>query len=192
MTEISASGPILPSLQPPHWPDADAVLCEPLVGDAHLWNDAIALPWVAYGIDGPDMFEYFAAAPERLIELRAAARSTLTGLSFALDRLDFDDFSVVDVHGSYFASESILDPERMRDFQARFGCDMLAVGVPCRGHAYVTSGGQAESALRRFVALVERQYMAAAQPLFALPVLVQDGDLVGLLRLAADAEFEED
>jgi len=191
MTEVTASGPILPSLQPPAWPDAADALCEPLIGDAHLWNGTIALPWVAYGVDTPRAFEFFRADPGRLRELRAAARATLTGLDFALDRLDYDGFSVIDVHGSYFASEAVLDPGRMREFEARLGSDMLAVGIPCRGHAYITSGNQAESALRRFIDLVERQHDSARQPLFSLPLLVQGGDVIGLLRLASDDEFED-
>lgn len=169
-----------------------AALCEPLIGDSPRWNDAIDLPWVAYGIDRPQAFEFFAAEPERLIELRAAARASLTALQFALDRLDYDTFSVIDVHGSYFASESILDPGFMRTFEQRLGCDMLVVGIPCRGHAYITSGNQAESALRRFVGLTQRQHDAAAQPLFSTPVLVQRGEAIGLLRLASDDEFEGD
>ena len=191
MTEVTASGPILPSLQPPSWPDAAAALCEPLIGDAHLWSGTIPLPWVAYGLDTPAAFEFFGADLQRLVELRAAARATLTGLDYALDRLDYEELSVIDVHGSYFAAEAVLDPGRMRGFEARLGCDMLVVGIPCRGHAYLTSGNQAESALRRFIDLVERQHASARQPLFSLPLLVQGGEVIGLLRLASDDEFED-
>ena len=188
----AARGAILPCLQPPDWPEAASVLCEPLIGDAAQWNGAIALPWVAYGVDAFDAFEFFPPDRERLVEMRAAARASLPALSFDMNLLDYDTFSVIDVHGSYFASESILDPARMRDFERRLSCDMLAVGIPCRGHAYVTSGNQAESALRRFVDLVERQHAAAKQALFSIPVLVQGGEAIGLLRLATDDEFEGD
>lgn len=191
MTEITRSGAILPSLQPPQWPDAGSALCEPLIGESHLWSDTIPLPWVAYGIDAPEAFSFFGPDPQRLVELRAAARATLTGLTFDLDRIDYETFSVLDLHGSYFASEAVLDPGRMRAFEGRLGCDMLAVGIPCRGHAYLTSGNQAEGALRRFVELVRRQHESARQPLFSLPVLVQRGEIIGLLRLASDDEFED-
>lgn len=168
------------------------MLCEPLIGDAPRWNDAIALPWIAYGVDAFDAFEFFAADPARLVEMRAAARASLPALAYDMDLLDYDTFSVIDVHGSYFASECILDPARMRALEHRLGCDMLVVGIPCRGHAYITSGNQAESALRRFVGLTQRQHDAAAQPLFSTPVLVQRGEAIGLLRLASDDEFEGD
>jgi|GEM_PF-2404781 len=191
MTEITEPGRILPCLQPPGWSDANTVLCEPLVGAAPLWNGAIPLPLVAYGVDRADAFEFFAPDASRLVELRAVARATLTGLSFELDLLDYETFRVLDVHGSYFASESILDPARMRDFQTRLGTDMLAVGIPCRGHAYVTAGTQDETSLRRFVDLIALQYESAGQPLFSLPVIVQDGEVIGLLRLADDGEFED-
>lgn len=185
-------GAILPSLQPPDWSEAASVLCEPLIGDSPQWNGAIALPWIAYGVDAFDTFEFFPSEPAQRVQIRAAARASLPALSFDMDLLDYDTFSVIDVHGSYFASESILDPARMRDFEQRLSCDMLAVGIPCRGHAYVTSGNQAESALRRFVGLVERQHQAARQPLFSIPVLVQRGEAIGLLRLASDDEFVGD
>ncbi len=193
MTAItSARGPILPCLQPPRWPDAAAVLCEPLIGDTPVWNAAIELPWVAYGTDTPDAFEFFASDPERLVELRSIARATLTGLDFALDRLDYETFSVIDVHGSYFASEALLEPAFMRLLQRRLDTDMLAVGIPCRGHAYVTAGTQGEDALRRFVELIAQQHASARVPLFEVPVLVQHGDPVGLLRLADEDEDDDD
>ncbi len=192
MPSSSSPGAILPCLQPPDWPEAGSVLCEPLIGDQPRWNGPIALPWIAYGVDAFDAFEFFEQSPQRLIEFRAAGRASLPALQFDMDLLDYDTFSVIDVHGSYFASESILDPARMREFERRLSCDMLAVGIPCRGHAYVTSGNQAESALRRFVGLVERQHRAAKQPLFSIPVLVQRGEAIGLLRLASDDEFDGD
>lgn len=185
-------GALLPCLQPPGWSEAASVLCEPLIGDSPQWNGTIALPWVAYGVDAFDAFEFFPPEGARLVEMRAAARASLPALSFDMDLLDYDTFSVIDVHGSYFASESILDPALMRDFERRLSCDMLAVGIPCRGHAYVTSGNQAESALRRFVGLIERQHEAATQPLFSIPLLVQRGEVIGLLRLASDDEFVGD
>jgi hypothetical protein len=188
----AARGAILPCLQPPGWSEAASVLCEPLIGQSPRWNDAIALPWIAYGVDAFDAFEFFEPDPARLVEMRAAARASLPALSFDLDLLDYDTFSVIDVHGSYFASESMLDPTRMREFEQRLSCDMLVVGIPCRGHAYITSGNQAESALRRFVGLVQRQHDSAQQPLFSIPVLVQRGEAIGLLRLASDDEFDGD
>ncbi len=168
------------------------MLCEPLIGNSPQWNGAIVLPWIAYGVDAFDTFEFFPSEHAQLVPMRAAARASLPALSFDMDLLDYDTFSVIDVHGSYFASESILDPARMREFERRLACDMLAVGIPCRGHAYVTSGNQAESALRRFVGLIERQHRAAKQPLFSIPVLVQRGEAIGLLRLASDDEFVGD
>ncbi len=184
-------GPILPCLQPPRWADASQVLCEPLVGDTPRWNAEIDLPWVGYGIETPDTFEFFGADPGRLVEMRAIARATLTALAFELDRLDYERFSVLDVHGSYFASESLLDPAFMRSLQQRLDTDMLAVGIPCRGHAYVTAGTQSEDALRRFVDLIAQQHGSARAPLFEYPVLVQHGDPVGLLRLADEDEDED-
>jgi len=188
MTEITASGRILPSLQPPHWPAARTTLCEPLIGDMTRWSETVELPYVAYGMDRGGQFDFFADAPERLIELRAAARSSLTALSFDLTRLAYGTLSVLDVHGSYYASESVLEPAFMRKLESRMDSDMIAVGLPCRGHAYVTAGAQDEDDLRRFVDLIAAQHEAAQQPLFGLPVLVQAGDIVGLLHLTEDEE----
>lgn len=188
MTEITAPGRILPSLQPPNWAGANAALCEPLIGDTAHWSDTVELPYVAYGIDRGDQFDFFADEPERLVELRAAARASLTAISFELTMLDYDTLSVLDVHGSYYASESVLQPAFMRELESRLGSDMLVVGLPCRGHAYVTAGAQDEDDLRRFLDLIATQHAAARQPLFALPVLVQRGDIVGLLHLTEDDE----
>lgn len=192
MTETTASGCILPSLQPPRWPGASTALCEPLIGDTTRWSEAVELPYVAYGIDRGAHFDFFAADPARLIELRAAARASLTALSFDLTRLDYGTLSVLDVHGSYYASESVLQPAFMRDLESRLGSDMIAVGLPCRGHAYVTAGVQDEDDLRRFVDLIATQHEAARQPLFSIPVLVQAGDIVGLLHLTEDEEDDGD
>lgn len=188
MTEITAHGRILPSLQPPQWAGADAALCEPLIGDTTRWSETVELPYVAYGIDRGDEFEFFEGQPDRLVELRAAARSSLTALSFELTLLDYGSLSVLDVHGSYYASESVLAPSFMRELETRLASDMVVVGLPCRGHAYVTAGAQDEDDLRRFVDLIATQHHAARQPLFAIPVLVQAGDVVGLLRLTDDED----
>ena len=192
MTEITASGRILPSLQPPRWPGASTVLCEPLIGDTTRWSESVQLPYIAYGIDHGDQFDFFADGPERLIEVRAAARSTLTSLSFELSRLEYGTLSVLEVHGSYYASESVLEPAFMRALESRMGSEMIVVGIPCRGHAYVTAGAQDEDDLRRFVDLIATQYEAARQPLFGLPVLVQAGDIVGLLHLTDDDGDDDD
>lgn len=192
MTKITASGRILPSLQPPHWPGAHSALCEPLIGDTTRWSDTVELPYVAYGIDRGGHFDFFANDPQRLIELRAAARSSLTAFSFDLTLLEYGALSVLDVHGSYYASESVLQPGFMRELESRMGSDMVAVGVPCRGHAYVTAGAQDEDDLRRFVDLIATQHRAAEQPLFAIPVLVQAGDVVGLLHLTDDEDDDGD
>lgn len=181
---------ILPSLMPPTWADAAQVLCEPLIGEAPHWDDDIALPYVAYGIDRGEAFEMFEADPSRLPEMRAAARATLTGLEYDLTLLQYDELAVLDIHGSYYASEAVLDPGRMRHFEDRLGCDLLAVGIPCRGHAYVTAGRQDEHDLRRFLDLIARQHESARAPLFGYPVLVQRGELVGLLRLTDDEQDE--
>ncbi len=192
MTEITAPGRILPSLQPPQWIGATSALCEPLIGDTTRWSDTVELPHVAYGIDRGDHFEFFANESQRLIEIRAAARSSLTSLSFDLTLLSYDTFSVLDVHGSYYASESVLEPSFMRELESRLDCNMLVVGLPCRGHAYVTPGAQDEDDLRRFIDLIAAQHQAARQPLFAIPVLVQAGDVVGLLHLTDDDDDDDD
>ncbi|MBV1857011.1 MAG: hypothetical protein KUG77_01275 [Nannocystaceae bacterium] len=192
MTEITAPGRILPSLQPPQWAGADAALCEPLIGDTTRWSERVELPYVAYGVDRGDHFDFFADDPARLIELRAAARSSLTALSFDLTLLSYDTLSVLDVHGSYYASESVLQPSFMRELESRLESDMLVVGIPCRGHAYVTAGAQSEDDLRRFLDLIETQHKTAHQPLFAIPVLVQAGDIVGLLHLTDDDDDDDD
>ncbi|MGH1341365.1 MAG: hypothetical protein ACRBN8_07440 [Nannocystales bacterium] len=186
MTEITAPGRILPSLQPPHWPGADSALCEPLIGDTTKWSESVELPYAAYGIDRGDQFDFFADDPARLVELRAAARASLTALSFDLTLLSYDTLSVLDVHGSYYASESVLDPAFMRELESRLEGDMLVVGLPCRGHAYVTAGAQDEDDLRRFIDLIAAQHAAARDPIFDTPVLVQAGDVVGLLHLTED------
>jgi len=191
MTEITAPGRILPSLQPPQWIGAETALCEPLIGDTTTWSDTVELPYVAYGIDRGERFEFFADDPQRLIELRAAARSSLTALSFDLTLLGYDTLSVLDVHGSYYASESVLQPTFMRGLESRFASDMLVVGIPCRGHAYVTTGSQDEDDLRRFIDLIAKQHAAARHPLFAIPVLVQAGDIVGLLHLTEDDDDDQ-
>lgn len=185
---MTSSGQILPSLMPPNWADAASVLCDPLIGESALWDDGIALPYVAYGVDAGDAFELFTNAAEQRAELRAAARASLTGLSFDLTLLEYDAMAVVEVHGSYFAAEVLLDPGRMRDFEERLGCDLLAVGIPCRGHAYITAGRQDEHDLRRFVDLIARAHDAARAPLFGYPVLVQAGEPIGLLRLTDDED----
>ena len=192
MTETTTPGQILPCLQPPGWDGARAVLCEPLIGETTRWNETVELPYVAYGIDRGESFEFFADDPQRLVELRAAARSSLTALSFELTLLSYESLSVIDIHGSYYASESVLLPSYMRELELRLDCDMIAVGLPCRGHAYVTSGGQDEGDLRRFVNLIAKQHAAARQPLFALPVLVQGGDTVGLLHLTDDDDDDDE
>ncbi len=191
MTEITAPGRILPSLQPPHWAGASTALCEPLIGDTTRWSETVELPYVAYGIDRGERFEFFAPDPDRLIQLRAAARSSLTALSPDLTRLDFDTLCVIDVHGSYYASESVLQPAFMRELETLLESEMLVVGIPCRGHAYVTTGSQDEDNLRRFVDLIAAQHDAARNPLFALPVLVQRGDIVGLLHLTEDDDDDD-
>ncbi|MEM6294184.1 MAG: hypothetical protein AAGA54_23090 [Myxococcota bacterium] len=180
-------GRILPRLQPPRWADADAVLCEPLIGDDPRWNAAVWLPYVAYGVDQGDTFGFFDPAAD-LAVMRSAARSGLVGLDYDLSLLDYDTFRVIEVHGHEYASEVVLDPAFMRQLEQRLQTGMLAVGIPCRGHAYVTAGMQDEDALRRFVDLVAAQHASAKQPLFGLPVLVQGGDAVGILRLADEDE----
>ncbi len=181
------AGTILPRLQPPRWADANAVLCEPLIGDDPRWNAGMWLPYVAYGVDQGDAFGFFDPGAD-LPAMRGAARASLVGLDYALSLLDYDTFRVVEVHGHEYASETLLDPAFMRRLEHRLQTGMLAVGIPCRGHAYVTAGMQDEDALRRFVDLVAAQHASARQPLFASPVLVQGGDAVGILRLAEDDE----
>ncbi len=187
-----APGPVLPSLQPPGWAEAPHRLCEPLIGADPRWDGEILLPYVAYGVDRGDSLGLFEASPDSLIEIRALARASLVGIEVRLDRLEYEGFEVLDVHGSYYAAEKLLDPGFMRELQERLDTSMLAAGIPCRGHLYVTAGVQDEHALRRFLHLIDRQHAVARQPLFGLPALVQDGDTIGVLRLADEEEDEDD
>ena len=196
MTPVtSPAGTLLPCLQPSGWDDRQGVLCEPLIADQARWDGEVQLPWIAYGVDRGETFEFLREDPEALVEMRCAARASLCGIPTTCTRLEYDGaapLEVLDISGHYFAAEKVLDPGLMRDLQVRLASTMLAVAIPMRGHLYVTQGVQDEHALRRFLHLVGSQHRAATQPLFELPLIVQDGAVVGVIRLMDDEDPDGD
>lgn len=188
----ASDGLLLPRLLPPHWDGVEEILCEPLIGDTVHWNGKISLPWVAYGIDRGETFEFFAPDRTQLVALRCAARGTLPTLSVKVMRHDLGGLEVYTLSGIPYAAEKTLDPAFMRLLQRRLDTTVMAVGLPRSGRAVITSGTQGELELRRFVHVVQTEYDAAPEPLFAHPVLIQAGDPVGILRLADDDDDDDE
>ena len=116
------------------------------------------IPQIAYGRDLPDSFAYTRGVDGEAVDfaaLRAAGLPTLRAVAVTIERVA--DILVV-VHGDYYASEKLLDPEFMQGLHETMDCPLLAAAVPVRGLLGVVNGAEPShvAALQQFIALQQQ------------------------------------
>lgn len=179
------NGPILATLKPSTWSERENAVCEPILERAD--NTGADVPLIVYGEDQPNTFGIFFKDGEReknIDELRALATANLAKMPFEVHDMQVGDLpTLLVVEGGYFASEKLLDRDFMRSLHTRIGSDLLAAGVPCKGLLLVTNGIIDPQVMAQFMAICAgRHAESGAHALSPTPLLVQDGEVVGLIQ----------
>lgn len=191
--ESGEEGPVLLAFKPADW--ADQVVCTRLL-DKEV-PGIPAPPIIAYGRDYPNTFAYYHRdneGGEDVEALRAEALENLSGIEVEVDVIEVgDDLELVSVHGSFFAAEKVLDQAFMLEMHERVGSDLLAVGIPKKGLMLVTGAIQDPETIGGFVRICEHEFDSdPGGALYPLPLLVQDGEVVGVAVPKIEGEDEDE
>lgn len=185
---------ILPCLKDPNWEGSEDSICRRLDLDV----DSSQLPWIAFGYDGAQAFEFLSKSalqslgktPEQIerealrnLRLRKASWETVEAkMGF------FRKLTILACTNDYFSSERILDVGFMRDVQNRIKAGGLAVGIPRRGVLMVTKTDQPPKHLWAFAAGVSAQYhRGETAPITPSVFAMVDGKVVGILEGGSEA-----
>jgi hypothetical protein len=186
--------PILPCLKDPTWEGSEDSLCRRLDLDV----DATHLPWIAFGYDGAQSFEFLSRSsleslgknPDQ-VEREAMRNLRLRRASWERVEAKIGFLKKLTIHSctnDYFASERILDVGFMREIQSRIKAGGLAVGVPRRGVLMVTRSEQPPKHLWAFAAGVSAQYYRGESASITPAVFAMiDGKVVGILEGGSEA-----
>ena len=178
--EVGEGEAMLKLVRPDYAPP-NPVQMEPLLG-----GDDPRIPHVAYGKDLPNAFAYYRAgtAESDFEVLRAEAMPALQRVGV---RVETVAEVLVVVHGDYYASEKLLDPDFMRTLHEKLGAELLAAAVPVRGILAAVDGSQVAhvAALQQFVAL-QREDAEAPEHISSAVFGVHDGKPLALVELSAE------
>lgn len=181
---------VLPALKPHDWPSYKDVVCRPLVSG----DTSHDLPWVAYGYDRPNTFEFLARrnfpqeiTPEQLSLIEHAALRNLRARSTSWKYEEFDiggkPLKVLVCSDDFLAAEHILDPSFMQQAHAQLNAEVLAVGIPLRGLMIATDAKQSNDMISRFAGAISAQYhRAESAPITPTVLVVIRGNVVGVVK----------
>lgn len=178
---------IFPVLKSSEWSEHDEALADRL----SVPSDDPRLPWVAYGaLDGVDFEPLRMAEIEesRAEDLKEEALRNLQDLPASWQPVEGSSgpggrASMLGCFDDELAAERILDTEFMLRAQDQLRTEILAVGIPRRGHLVVVDGRQADASLTRFGAYNLGQFHSReSEPITSLTVLMEEGEFSGLLQ----------
>lgn len=192
-SEAEEPGAWMPMLKPegfnPPWP----VVTAQLIPEA---KDATGLPVVVLCQDRPSSVAYPRAADVADPDARwADAWQNLAAIELQEQTLTLDGVQVVALGGSWYAAEKLLDKALMRSLQERFQAPMLLAGIPHRGLLLVSPlGDRPDQVAQRMVAICDGQFQNPGEDaaLTPIPLVVRDGEVVGMLRAVPASEGKGD
>ncbi len=158
-------------------------------------SDDPRLPWVTYGTmngadfallaveetEGGTVGEDVKIAALRNLQDRPADWQPAPG-----SEAESGNTSMLLCAADELATERILDPEFMREAEGMLGTEILAVGIPRRGHMVAMDGRQPDASLTRFGAYNLGQfYSRESEPITSLTILMEEGEFSGLLQFTS-------
>lgn len=177
-------GPLLFNLKPSAFDLKDRVVCEPLLAD--LAKSGADVPLLVYGRDQPHTFASFmhGEEPRDLLALRREALENLASQDVAFERVEVESLRLWIVHGSYFASEKILDLAFMQRMHRELGTQLMAAGIPEKGRLLLTNALVEPDVMLGFMAVVRGIYEKNENGRQISPTvfLVSDGALTGVAQ----------
>jgi hypothetical protein len=178
-------GTVMPNFKPGDWGGRDMALCEPLLENVDKLEE-VSLPVITYGYDHPNSFGTMTEGDLRTV--RPEAMTNLRHHEVVLEDHGFDGLQLLVAHDSYFAAEKVLDVPFMQRVHARLG-PIVAVGIPKKGLLLATDASAADD-MPRFMAILSGYHADAApkEKLTPTPLLVTEGRVAGIVRLADDDE----
>jgi hypothetical protein len=184
--------PVFLMLKPAEWPGHDTMASQPLV----TWRDPrVAVPWLTYGEDLPNLFGHISKDNLQAHELEALHAQSLESLkTVSLEAIEVDEepLKVLAFFGSFYAAEKVLDIDLMRTLHERLGSPSLVAGIPRRGLLYVMDARVTPTLLRVFCGMCEMQYSRGeSEPISMTPLLIEDGQISGFIwvRPKGDAKL---
>lgn len=182
-------GSWMPMLKPqgfnPPWP----VVTAQLIPEA---KEDTGLPVIVLCQDRPSSVAYPRAADVADPDARwADAWQNLAAIELQEQTLNLEGVQVVALGGSWYAAEKLLDKALMRDLQARFQAPMLLAGIPHRGLLLVSPlGDRPDQVAQHMLAICDGQFQNPGEDaaLTPIPLVVRDGEVVGMLRAVPASE----
>lgn len=182
---------VLPALKPYDWPHYKEVVCRPLVSGDKL----PALPWVVFGYDRPNTFEFLArrnfpqeitAEQLSLIEQAAIRNLKMRPVFWTRQEFNFGGLGALEVlvcSEDFLAAERILDSSFMQQAHRQLNAEMLAVGIPRRGLMIAVNAKQSKEMVARFAGAISAQYHRAdSAPITPTVLVVTEGNVVGAVK----------
>lgn len=178
------AGATMYNLRPAGWGGQQFGWCRPLLGNLEALDD---VPLVALVHDLPNTTRSIArdTDPDELETLEAAAQANLAALEVEVQEVDAAGLKMLATHGSYYASEKILDADHLRTLQERLGAKILLACIPRKGVLFTMSGLVSSEASAVMLAVAEGQYAEAPpnEQLTARVFLIDDGIVVGTVEV---------
>jgi hypothetical protein len=144
------------------------------------------IPLVALVRDLPNTVRTFARGTpdDSVAALVVEAEANLREVAVEISEIEGAETPVIVVHGSYYASEKLLDPAFLRTLHQRLGATLLLAAVPSKGQLWLTSAEAAPEHVGGFTAFVRARFQDAApnERLSSEVMLVSDGRLSGVAR----------
>lgn len=184
-------GTVMFNLRPHDWVHREAALWRPLLqGFDKLESDA--LPLVSLVRDFPNTVRTLdgETPPEEVEALEAEARANLKQIEVQTTEIETDLAKILVVHGSYYASEKLLDTSFMKQLHERLGAELLLAAVPAKGQLHVTSALTDPQTVLAFGAIAAGYHGEAAprDRLSTELLLVSGGAVVGVARSGSPPE----
>ena len=177
-------GPLLFNLKPSSYDLKDRAVCEPLL--AELGKAGADVPLLVYGRDQPHTFASFMQGdePRDMLALRREALENLASQEVSFERVDVSGLRLWIVHGSYFASEKILDMAFMQRMHREVGSQLMAAGIPEKGRLLLTDAGVGPDLILGFMSVVRGIYEKNENGRQISPTvfLVSEGELTGVAK----------
>jgi hypothetical protein len=116
--------------------------------------------------------------------LTAEALANLRTAGVQVESVGSPDYPILVVHGSFYASERLLDPEFLRGLASRLASELLVAAAPVKGELWVASALRPAEHVGRFAAVIRKRAADAPpnQRLSPELFLIQDGKPVGYAR----------
>jgi hypothetical protein len=178
----SDDAPIFPSLRA----RADAVhensLWVPLIEGSG--NDK--LPVVVFGSNRSQTFGIKKSdAAEDVEALRVEALRNIAAHEVTIDMLEIGDDRLLQVSGSFFATEKILDRVFMRTIHQRLSAEILVVTVPRRG-LMLCIGRATDVRAIKLLELATQDACKGSRSISDQKLMVRDGELVGTVEFSTE------